>query len=43
MANTTTSTQLEMRWVEVTDESGRARMEARWVDPAAETSSAHAA
>ena len=39
----TTPTRLEMRWVQVTDEGGRARMEARWLDPAAETSSVRAA
>ncbi len=43
MADTTTTTRLEMRWVQVTDERGRARMEARWIDPTAETSGAHAA
>lgn len=43
MADTATPARLEMRWVQVTDENGRTRMEARWVDPALEASSAHAA
>ena len=43
MADTTTPTRLEMRWVEVTDEGGRTRLEAHWVDPAAPVAGVHAA
>lgn len=35
--------QLEMRWVPVTDEAGRTRMEAVWITPAAATVISHAA
>ena len=38
-----THTQLEMRWLPVTDESGRTRMEAVWIIPAESAGISHAA
>lgn len=35
--------QLEMRWLPVTDERGRTRMEAVWITPDVHASAAHAA
>jgi hypothetical protein len=35
--------QLEMRWVPVTDEAGRTRMEAVWIVPADSVGVSHAA
>jgi len=35
--------QLEMRWLPVTDEAGRTRMEAVWIDPTDSASISHAA
>lgn len=43
MTNTEVSTRLEMRWVPVTDASGRTRMEAVWIEVGQPTTAAHAA
>ncbi|WP_262347508.1 hypothetical protein [Nocardioides dongxiaopingii] len=40
--NDSRQSQLEMRWIPVTDERGRTRMEAVWIDPSVVTA-AHAA
>ncbi|WP_280633681.1 hypothetical protein [Nocardioides sp. 1609] len=40
--NDSRTCQLEMRWIPVTDERGRTRMEAVWIDPTT-VSAAHAA
>ncbi|WP_340538933.1 hypothetical protein [Nocardioides sp. GXZ039] len=36
-------THLEMRWTQVTDERGRTRMEAVWIDPTVATAATPAA
>lgn len=43
MTNTEVSTRLEMRWVPVTDVSGRTHMEAVWIEVGQPTAAAHAA
>lgn len=35
--------QLEMRWIPVTDEAGRTRMEAVWFEPTTSAGISHAA
>jgi len=40
---TSPTTCLTMSWVEVSDASGRTRLEARWASPAPATSKSHAA
>ena len=43
MTNTEVSTRLEMRWIPVTDASGRTHMEALGVEVGQPTAAAHAA
>lgn len=43
MTDTTMTTQLEMRWLPVTDDNGRERMEAVWVEVGASAIAQHAA